>query len=304
LRFQPVGQANAPVPAAVSTRAIVAGALVAGGGGAAGIPAHSVSLLLYRDLLTCMSSTAGGISSACTASSTDLPQIIAAMKEEIARALSGKRFALVIDGGSSKLCDGVKVLAVCAVSPELDHDMVIGLFVLRRHENGELQAKILHELMAEYSIPVTNVAYLSAGGASVNKTTVDILNAEYGWRVKYARCLAHAINRLIVPFCDQIDEAFSLSGFLQSLRGFVKAGGGPERRRAMAEWGLTLFGLDFVCTRWTSFIKAVMYLVSLQTERELKAANEMLKEAADDGDKDAAAALAAEAQSPAQPQLH
>lgn len=56
-------------------------------------------------------------------------------------------------------------------------------------------------------------------------------------------------------------------------RGFIKAGGGSALRATLVEYGISLSGFDYVETRWSSLLTAVVYVMEFQTDFELKSAD-------------------------------
>lgn len=155
-----------------------------------------------------------------------------------------------------------------------------------------MQAKIINDAVIEYGISKRNVKYIVADNAALNSATVDILNEKYGFVVKFVRCLPHCLNLYIVAFLKPFEVKFGMTSFLKLIRRFIKAGGGSSRRAALLEWGLSLSQIDFSDTRWEAVVKAIMYMMELQTDRELKNARTQLQNIFDEtGDQSAADAL-------------
>jgi len=187
--------------------------------------------------------------------------------------------AITVDGGSCKAAGNVKVIAVMASSRKFG-DVLLYLKVMRSHENGEMQASLLEEIRIKYRIPKENIHFVSADGVSLNATCVSFLRSEYDWDVEHARCAPHGFNRIFVAFLTVLDDEYSFTSHLKAMRGFFNSGGSSSRRSRLVEYALSLSGLDFVDTRWASLIKAINYLIAMQTPRELDEAEKRLEEVA------------------------
>ena len=125
----------------------------------------------------------GGMSQARTITDTDVPSAVAKVKELIRNLLKpmGAKpppFALAIDGGSSKLANGVKLITVIVASPVLPSEVVLGIELRMSHEDSESQAELLVALLEEYGLSEAEAVYLVGDNASVNKATVDLLRKQ------------------------------------------------------------------------------------------------------------------------------
>ena len=122
----------------------------------------------------------GGMPQATTIRESDIPEAVARVKAEIRRILNPTigqppRFSLAIDGGSSKLANGVKLITVIVSSPSLPADAVLGIELRMSHEDSVSQAELLVELLNEYGLSEAEAVYLVGDNASVNKATADLL---------------------------------------------------------------------------------------------------------------------------------
>lgn len=63
----------------------------------------------------------------------------------------------------------------------------------------------------------------------------------------------HCLNLVFVAFLQPIETKFGLQKLLRSIRAYIKSGGGQSRRAQLCEHGLSLSGIDFTVTRWSSF---------------------------------------------------
>lgn len=299
-RLVDVGMAEVSAAAAVDrARALFVAMMVAGGRGAAGIPYSSIPLLLSTDALRLLRAMPAGIPAASTIRTNDVPKAVLEVKAWIKSELREKVIALAIDGGSSHLVNGMKVVAVTAVSPALQHDVLIGLDIRVGHEDAKSQAAFLLQLKEEYGLDTGCVPYLAADNASVNPSTARVLR-KGGWQIEHVRCVPHCLNLVIRAFCDVFSDTFGMQSHLRDIRSFILAGGGNSRRALLVEWGVTLSGIDFADTRWSGFVQAVVYMMSVQSTAELAAAAKRLKELAAAGDKTAEEALDADDA----PQIH
>lgn len=278
---------------------LVMGGLLAGGNGSAGLPPTACSSLLDADMLLLLRRV-DAVSSPRTIFRDDLPAIVSMLKAYIKNMIGDKQIALGIDGGHSNLADGVKLLAILAISPELSCDVLLDLRLLPFHETASIQARALEDIRSAYSVDKSAIKYVVADNASVNNATVKELAKDYGWNAGYARCLPHSLNLVLVAFLEPFEKRFQMASHLKGVRGFIKSGGGSSRRATMLEYGITLSRVDFADTRWASFISAVKYMVDMQDAGELQKARERLETLAAHGDEDAAAAL----KEPDTPQLH
>lgn len=224
-------------------------------------------------------------------SDTDMPAMVRLVKDAIKRELADKRIAIAIDGGSSMLVDGAKVVAQVAIGPDLPFDMLLELDTLLEHETAALQAAALERTVTAYSLAKDQVPFIVADNASVNGATVAMLNSKYGWNAEYVRCLPHCLNLVLVAFLSPFDDRFHMSTHLKQVRAFVKAGGGAKRRAALIEYGMSLSSIYFSDTRWEGFVSAVLYMTTMQDDGELKKAEERLRLLSKAGDATATEAL-------------
>jgi hypothetical protein len=298
--------AGAAVPAGAVSREDVATTLCcahlcAGGNGAAGLPYTTVPVLMRREFLKLVNNgMRSGFPSATSIRTKEMKDGVDMVRDDIRAQLAGVPLSLGIDGGSTQLIDGRKVLAVVVQSPALEYDMLLDLKFLRAHENSRVQAQLLEEVRERYGVPKKMVKHLVADGATVNPATCTILNSEYGWDITYVRCLPHAISRFLVVLLSEFEAKYNMSSFLRNVRAYVKSGGGSARKIALIEYALTLSSIDFADTRWEGLVKAIIYMMRNQTDAELLKAEAVLKEAAAAGDESAVAAL----EEPGPKQLH
>lgn len=272
--------------------AAVIGRLVSGGNGAAGIPPSSVDKVFSKELLEAIKCMSNGFPQETAILDRVLPDAVRHVKDRIKTKLSDMPLVLYIDGGSSHLADGRKVVCVCGSSMGLEYDLLLDLVVLDCHENSEIQAEIIESVRADYHIKKTDVWYLCADNAALNAQTVTKLNTKYGYKIIYVRCLPHCLNLVVKTFLDVFDDKYKLATNLKLMRAFLNAGGGIGHKLLALEFGISASRVDFCDTRWASFLKAILYLVNLQPERDMKLATERLKQLWDDeGDEDAKRAL-------------
>ena len=154
----------------------VFGSLMAGGDKAAGLPLSAIPELLNQDFFRLMPLLRSGCPGKTSLTDSVLPDAIKLVKARIAALLEGKQFAIGIDGGSSHLADHAKVLAITAISPELEYDLVLDIKLLRfRHENAEIQAKAIDDIVTSMpGISKAQVQYLVADNASLNPKTAKV----------------------------------------------------------------------------------------------------------------------------------
>jgi len=272
--------------------AAVIGRLVSGGDGAAGIPPSSVYKVFSKELLEAIKCMPNGFPQEDASLNRALPDAVRHVKDRIKTKLSGLPLVLYIDGGSSHLADGRKVVCVCGSSMALEYDLLLDLVVLDCHENSEIQAEIIEAVRADYDIKKTDVWYLCADNAALNAQTVTKLNTNYKYKIIYVRCLPHCLNLVVKSFLDVFDDKYKLATNLKLMRAFLNAGGGIGHKLLALEFGISASRVDFCDTRWASFLKSILYLVNLQPERDMKLATERLKQLWDDeGDEDAKRAL-------------
>ena len=108
------------------------------------------------------------------------------VKTEIRNLLMPKgraplRFSLAIDGGSSNLANGAKLITVLVLSPELPCELVLGIELRTTHEDAVSQAELLEKLLTEFGLKSADVVYLVGDNVAVNKATVDLLRCEWDW---------------------------------------------------------------------------------------------------------------------------
>ena len=274
-----------------SALTLATAALVAGGGGACALPYTTIHKTLSSEMLAVLAAMKSGFCGATKTREKLLPRIVTTLKEEHKKLLSGIDYALGIDGGSSKLVNGTKLLPIIALSPELPEDMVLDVFLLPMHETAEIQAHLINNFYEESGLSKRRLKWLGVDNNMLNIKTVQILNEKYGFNVLVARCIDHSLNLVFVAFLAPFEAAFGMQKLLRHVRAYIKAGGGQSRRAALVEHALSLSGIDFTATRWTSFLRAVLYLMGKQSLFELKRARVALKELAAWGDKSAAEAL-------------
>lgn len=171
--------------------------LVAGGGGAAGIPYSSVPALLAQDTLSVIKARSGGMPVAAYIREAVLPAGLEAIKDRIKADLLSKQFSLAIDGGSCSLANGAKIVAVMAVGPTLRHDYVLATHTMWVHENAAVQATIIEAACKEYAIQPAQIKWIVADNTNLNPATVEVLRGK-GWGARYARCFPHCLNLVMV----------------------------------------------------------------------------------------------------------
>jgi hypothetical protein len=119
---------------------------------------------------------------------------------------------------------------------------------------------------------------MGVDNCELNIKTAKFLNKMgKGFYITVARCLNHCLNLVFVAFLQPFETKFGLQKLLRSIRAYIKSGGGQSRRAQLCEHGLSLSGIDFTVTRWSSFLRAVLYVMGSQSKRELKAAREQLE---------------------------
>ena len=270
---------------------LAVGALVAGGNGATSVPYSSIGPTMSNDFLVVMSNMESGFPGATAIRTSVLPNMVEMVKTFQDEAMKGRDISIAVDGGSSQLVNGIKLLPWIALSPELDFDIVIDISLLPVHETAEIQAKQLDELCSRRGIPKNRIVWMVADNASVNKATVDLLRTTYGFRTRLARCIDHSLSLVFTAFTQPFEQEFQMKAMLRHIRTYIKAGGGASRRATLVEHALTMSGMDFADTRWGSFFRAVEYMMGVQTPRELTAAREQLETMSKWGDASAAEAL-------------
>lgn len=256
---------------------------------AAGVP-HSKTTIFSPAFVHALSTMSSGMASRTHVRETELPDAVDAVKKKIKLLLADKQFSLVVDGGSSMLALGSKVLAVLASTPALDREVLLHLELMDRHETAETQAAVLQRVLESYEFKPAQVEHIAADNASVNAATIAILK-DNGWRATYARCLPHCLNLVFKAFLGVFEATYNITTLLRSIRAFINAGGSASRKRIVVEYGITQSGIDFADTRWTSLVQAIIYLASMQTPAELARARAQLEKSTAAGDASAAAAL-------------
>ena len=286
--------------AAHAAAALVVGCFAAGTHGAAGVPPSSIPKLLNKHMLGIIQNLLlNGIPAPSTITSTTLPFAVALVEERLKSVLKGQPISLYIDGGSSNLADGRKVVCVCASSLEDSvGSVLLDVLIMEAHETGDSQTAQIEALVAKYDILRTDVHYLCADNASPNKATVDKLNTK-GYNITYARCLPHCLNLIVRAFMNVMDKEYKFASNLKLMRHFLTAGGGVGRKLVALEFGFTVSGVDFCDTRWASLVYAILYVANKQSASHLLLAKERLQELADQGDDTAKDAL----DNPGQPRV-
>ena len=295
-------------------QALVAGSLVAGARGASGMPYSALPNVFSADMLAALGGLQGGMPSASTLRTSTLPAAVKLVEQHIMGMVKDVPIYLAFDGGSAyHLADGHKVICVVAGSMAPDAlsslvaaraaaaggvaerpppmgDLLLEVIVINGHETAETLAKIVEATRVKYNVLAENILYVVADNATVNKAAVDKLRA-MGYVMKYARCLPHTLALVIKAFLDVFDKELALCTNLKAFRGFLTAGGGRARKGLAMEYGIKMSRIDFVETRWASFLKALLAIINLQTAADLRAARLLLEELAGEGDEDAKAAL-------------
>ena len=269
---------------------LLTGSLVAGGGGAASLPYTSINKTLDKDFLQLLPDLESGFPSPTSTREVVLPKMVEMVKEYQDRELKGKDISIHVDGGSGELACGIKVLPWIASSPLLPFEFVLDIDLLPVHETAKIQARLLTKLVNKRKIPRRRIIYLSVDNNELNIKTGQLLN-EDGFSIEVARCIDHCLNLVFVAFLEPFEAKFAMGKLLRGIRGYIKSGGGQSRRATLCEHALSMSGIDFTQTRWTSFLKAVMYVMGIQSQRELKRAREQLQLMATWGDESAAEAL-------------
>jgi hypothetical protein len=114
----------------------------------------------------------------------DVPTLVDLVKKRITDLLrpAGRtpiRFSLAIDGGSSKLAHGMKLVTVVVLSPEIPHgEAVLDIEIRIHHEDSESQAAQLDRILKEYGLEKADSVYLVGDNAAINNATVNLLRCE------------------------------------------------------------------------------------------------------------------------------
>lgn len=149
-----------------------------------------------------------------------------------------------------------------------------------------------------YKLDPTKITHLVGDNASVNLATINLLRsahrAKFG-KLRYIRCLPHTLNLVIKAFLEPFEKAYKLSEHFGDIRRVLRAGGSNTANALAIEYAIAQNRLDFACTRWSSMIRVIMYVMTQQTAREIKKADKHLaKAAAEKADASAAADAAAD----------
>ena len=256
-------------------------ALVAGGGGASALSYSTIQkTITAANLFIVMAGMKSGFSSPAQMRKVVLPRFVYALKEEHMKMLKGLEFSIGIDGGSGDFCNGMKVMPIIALSPLLPRDTVLDVFMLPMHETAAIQANLINKFFEDAKLDKLQLKWLGVDNNQLNIKCVQILNEVHGFKVRVARCIDHSLNLVFVSFLAPFEQAFGMQKLLRHVRAYIKAGGGHSRRAALVEHAISLSGIDFTATRWTSFLRAVLYLMGKQTPFELQRARAALTEMA------------------------
>jgi len=276
----------------IHARSLLIGAFIAGGHGAAGVPPSAIPKLFRQSTLGLLAEQLdSGMPVKSTILTTELPKIVQFVKDRIKELVKDVKLSLYIDGGSGKLAYGRKVMVLCASSLEWQYDKLLDVQILEAHETGASNAAQIERVCAEYGVNPLNVWYVCADNASPNKAAVDMLNGNgKGFKIVYARCLPHCLNLVVQTFMGVLDNKFKMSSNLKRMRSLLTAGGGSARKLLAIEYGFTTSGIDFADTRWASMVKAVLYVANEQSKFDMAAAAKRLRELAQQGNEEAAAA--------------
>ena len=149
---------------------LVVGSFAAGTHGAAGVPPSSIPKLLNRSMLDILQhELLNDIPTATTLTSSTLPLAVELVEDRIKILVKDQPLSMYIDGGSSNLEDGRKVVVVCASSLEKGiGTIVLDVLVMEAHETSDTQAEQIEALVKKYDIFRKNVHYLCADNASPN----------------------------------------------------------------------------------------------------------------------------------------
>ena len=245
---------------------------------AAAVPYTRIPKLLNKTNLGLLRQTRAGMSRSKALREKDLPAAVDDVRKLMRHKMDGKLFSVSVDGGNAPgLLHGSKILAINAVGPALEFDMLIGTPVLGgTHENADIQAYVLNETLLAQGCSKKWLRFVVADNAAVNEASVKILNERYGWNVEYRRCIPHLLNRLMVAFLLPFDEKFKIQSFLKAIRAFFTAGGAAARKIFAVEAGIVLSSIDCTDTRWASLLKAIAYMCSVQSPAHIKTAKERL----------------------------
>ena len=248
---------------------------------AGGVPYTAVPALYSKQVIDLMTASSTGAHQSRALREITLPATRAAVLDHISADLSsGVPISVSVDGGSARnLIGGKKLLVVGISGAGLKCDVIIDIACLGgKHENTESQAKVVNDALLRVGASTAQARFLIADNAAVNKASVKYLNSHYGWKLEYRRCLPHCLNLIMVALLQPFDTEYGISSFLKASRGFYNAGGAAGRKIDLLERGVSLGMLDFVETRWASFLKAIAYLVSKQDDLALARARVSIKD--------------------------
>lgn len=135
-------------------------------------------------VLQAISLLQGGIPRETSIKETEIPAAVERVKAEVRRRLrpAGRapvRFSLAIDGGSSKLANGAKLVTVLVLTPEIEHDLVLGLEMRVSHEDANSQAQLLVRLIDEYGLDSADAVYIVGDNVAANNATVNLLRCKF-----------------------------------------------------------------------------------------------------------------------------
>lgn len=224
-----------------------------------GIAYTAIPEIISQDFLTLVYSMRSGVASSFTLRETTIPSLCTYVRGIYKEALKGVPIALAIDGGSSRLGDGAKIVCIIAVSPALPYDFVLAAAPLAAHENAASLAALIVEVADAYDLKKGQILYMVGDNASVNAATVRVLNEGHASRlgdIVYSRCLPHTLSLSMKAFTNPFDEAFSMAGFYSASASSSRRGagwGGMSRRRTLREYGVALSAFDYAETRWDGF---------------------------------------------------
>jgi hypothetical protein len=210
----------------------------------------------------------------------ELPLAVETLRERAKELLHGKPFSVVMDGGTSKLMNGAKVIIALASAPHLPFDIVLDiLFLYGEHETGEIQADFIDKMVKEFGLKRSQIKHFAADNVSLNQTTVTLINGRWGAEgaLHFARCLPHTLALVMIAFFSELEDAYSLGHMLKMFRAYIVAGGGNKKRSILLANAIALSNVDLSDTRWGSKIKTICYVGGVHDDREIKAALEHLQ---------------------------
>lgn len=259
-----------------------------------GVPYTTVSKIFNEDMFTLLDAMRSGTGSQRTMHDTDMPVTVAYVKDFIKDAMAGKDVAIAIDGGSTDLLSGAKIIALSFVMPSLEFEFLAALEIRFDHETGVSLADFVCKTLSEYGLDPLRLRYYASDNGSPNGKAIKKLhkNKRGCYNVKFARCLAHCNNLLLKALAGPFEVELGLFSKLGSISAYIKAGGGTGRRSTAVEFAVRPSGTDSTATRWSSQVDACTYMRSVQTKHEIHRAEKRLRLLAAAGDASAAAALA------------